>query len=64
MLNAPHPDERLHNPLALVGHLDNRFADPHIKIFTNPDTSNETMYAYAGHDEGRDQFIMRDRCVM
>ena len=64
MLNAPHPDERLHNPLAPVGRPDNRFPDPHIKIFTNPDTGNEAMYVYVGHDEGFNQFIMKDWYVM
>lgn len=63
-MNAPHPDERLLNPLAPVGRPDNYFPDPHIKIFTNPDTGREAMYVYVGHDEGVDEFIMRDWYVM
>ena len=52
------------NPLLPEGVADNRFPDPHIKIFTNPDTGRENMYVYVGHDEGRDRFIMRDWYVM
>ena len=51
-MNAPHPDERLNNPLLPEGVTDNRFPDPHIKIFVNPDTGREAMYVYVGHDEG------------
>ncbi|MBQ7138406.1 MAG: family 43 glycosylhydrolase [Clostridia bacterium] len=64
MLNAPHPDERLHNPLAPVGRPDNRFPDPHIKIFVNPDTGNEAMYVYVGHDEAKERFVMKDWFVL
>ncbi len=56
--------ERLNNPLKPVGAADNRFPDPHIKIFVNPDTGRENMYVYVGHDEGRDCFIMRDWYVL
>ncbi len=52
------------NPLNPSGVTDNRFPDPHIKIFVNPDTGKENMYVYVGHDEGRDQFIMRDWYVL
>ena len=52
------------NPLLPEGVADNRFPDPHIKIFTNPDTGRENMYVYVGHDEGKDRFIMRDWYVM
>lgn len=56
--------ERLGNPINPAGCEDNRFPDPHIKIFVNPDTGNEAMYMYVGHDEGFDEFIMRDWYVM
>ena len=36
--------EQLNNPLKPVGLPDNRFADPHIKIFTNPDSGRQAMY--------------------
>lgn len=52
------------NPLLPSGAADNRFPDPHIKIFTNPDTGRENMYVYVGHDEGKDQFVMRDWYVL
>ncbi|MBQ8200858.1 MAG: family 43 glycosylhydrolase [Clostridia bacterium] len=58
------PNERINNPLNPVGVPDNRFPDPHIKIFVNPDTGREAMYVYVGHDEGRDKFIMRDWYVL
>ena len=48
------------NPLNPIGAADNMFPDPHIKIFVNPDTGKENMYVYAGHEGGRDPFIMRD----
>ena len=62
-----HPNERQGNPINPVipaGLPDNRFPDPHIKIFVNPDTGREAMYMYVGHDEGFNQFIMRDWYVM
>ncbi len=61
-----HPDgsPRQGNPLLPAGAFDNRFPDPHIKIFVNPDTGKENMYVYVGHDEGRDRFIMRDWYVL
>lgn len=52
------------NPLNPIGAADNMFPDPHIKIFVNPDTGKENMYVYVGHDEGKDQFIMRDWYVL
>ena len=52
------------NPLLPEGVTDNMFPDPHIKIFVNPDTGKENMYVYVGHDEGKDQFIMRDWYVL
>ena len=52
------------NPLSPCNTADNMFPDPHIKIFVNPDTGKENMYVYVGHDEGRDQFIMRDWYVL
>ncbi len=52
------------NPLSPQGRTDNMFPDPHIKIFTNPDTGKENMYVYVGHDEGKGQFIMRDWYVL
>lgn len=57
-------NERINNPLNPAGVEDNRFPDPHIKIFTNPDTGNEAMYVYVGHDDGKDRFIMRDWFVL
>ena len=57
-------NERILNPLKPVGREDNRFPDPHIKIFINPDTGKENMYVYVGHDEGVGEFIMRDWFVM
>lgn len=66
-MNKPN-NERYNNPLNPMklpeGVVENRFPDPHIKIFTNPDTGNEAMYVYVGHDEGKDRFIMRDWYVM
>lgn len=63
-----YPDERRGNPINPAslpeGLKDNRFPDPHIKIFVNPDTGRENMYVYVGHDEGFNQFIMRDWYVM
>lgn len=62
-----HPEERRGNPISPVlpaGLADNRFPDPHIKIFVNPDTGREAMYMYVGHDEGFNQFIMRDWYVL
>ncbi len=56
--------ERLNNPLCAPEHPDNNFPDPHIKIFINPDTGRENMYVYVGHDEGVDEFIMRDWFVL
>ena len=56
--------ERLGNPIAPIGREDNRFPDPHIKIFVNPDTGNEAMYMYVGHDEGFDEFILKDWFVL
>jgi len=56
--------ERLNNPLNPPGVEDNRFPDPHIKIFVNPDTGRENMYVYVGHDEGFNEFIMRDWYVL
>ena len=52
------------NPLSPHGVPDNMFPDPHIKIFVNPDTGRENMYVYVGHDEGKNQFIMRDWYVL
>ena len=52
------------NPLNPLGAPENMFPDPHIKIFVNPDTGKENMYVYVGHDEGKDQFIMRDWYVL
>lgn len=52
--------ERLNNPLNPVGWVDNRFPDPHIKIFVNPDTGKENMYIYVGHDDSKENFVMRD----
>ena len=52
------------NPLCPEGAADNMFPDPHIKIFTDPDTGRENMYVYVGHDEGRDRFVMRDWYVL
>ena len=52
------------NPLSPQGRTDNMFPDPHIKVFTNPDTGKENMYVYVGHDEGKGQFIMRDWYVL
>ena len=57
-------NERINNPLNPTGVENNRFPDPHIKIFTNPDTGNEAMYVYVGHDDGKDRFIMRDWFVL
>ena len=57
-------NERILNPLKPIGREDNRFPDPHIKIFINPDTGKENMYVYVGHDEGIGEFIMRDWFVM
>lgn len=57
-------NERILNPLKPQGREDNRFPDPHIKIFINPDTGKENMYVYVGHDEGVGEFIMRDWFVM
>ncbi len=56
--------ERLNNPLRSPEHPDNNFPDPHIKIFVNPDTGRENMYVYVGHDEGVDEFVMRDWYVL
>ena len=56
--------EQLNNPLKPVGLPDNRFADPHIKIFTNPDSGRQAMYIYVGHDEGKGEFIMRNWYVL
>lgn len=56
--------ERLNNPLNPVGWVDNRFPDPHIKIFVNPDTGKENMYIYVGHDDSKENFVMRDWYVM
>ncbi len=63
-MNAPHPEERLLNPIAPADCWDNHFPDPHIKVFINPDTGRETMYVYVGHDEGINEFIMRDWYVL
>ena len=57
-------NERILNPLKPLDREDNRFPDPHIKIFINPDTGKENMYVYVGHDEGVGEFIMRDWFVM
>ena len=43
--------ERLNNPLNPVGWVDNRFPDPHIKIFINPDTGKETKRAAGNESE-------------
>ena len=59
-LQADAETERRGNPLCPAGAQDNRFPDPHAKIFRNPDTGREAMYIYAGHDEGIDRFVLRD----
>jgi len=56
--------ERLNNPLKPAHALDNRFPDPHMKIFINPDTGRENMYLYVGHDESMERFVMRDWHVL
>lgn len=58
------PGERRGNPIAPSGVPDNRFPDPHIKIFTNPDTGRENMYVYVGHDDAMRGFAMRDWFVL
>lgn len=56
--------ERIGNPLNPFNVDDNHFPDPHIKIFTNPDTGRECMYVYVGHDYGQNGFDMRDWFVL
>ena len=63
-LQADAETERRGNPLCPAGAQDNRFPDPHAKIFRNPDTGREAMYIYAGHDEGIDRFVLRDWYVL
>ena len=58
------PNERINNPINPPGVVDNRFPDPHIKIFVNPDTGNEAMYMYVGHDDSKERFVMRDWFVL
>ncbi len=64
MISINETSVRKGNPLLPGNVSDNMFPDPHIKIFVNPDTGKENMYVYVGHDEGKDQFIMRDWYVL
>lgn len=56
--------ERHNNPL-LPGNMDeSHFPDPHVNIFTNPDTGRECMYIYVGRDFGKTGFDLRDWFVL